>query len=156
MKTIKTIITGVVFLQLCGISLAADSARVIVKENAIREQCRFFSPVKAKIRLNDLLTITGKSGDWYKATFKGINGCVHKSAIEQKSFKLGSLAGSKGRTASKDEVSLAGKGFNPQVEASYKGSHPEADFRTVDTIEGFKVSSENLGEFLKNGGLNEQ
>lgn len=149
----RAFITGFLFLQFAVVAQAADTARVIVKENAIREQCRFFSPVKAKIRLNDVLTVTGKSGDWYKVTFKGVNGCVHKSAIEQKSFKLGNLVGSSG--ASKDEVSLAGKGFNPQVEASYKGSHPEADFRTVDTIEGFKVSNESLGEFLKNGGLNE-
>lgn len=151
---IKITITAVFFLHLPGLCLAADSARVIVKENAIREQCRFFAPVKAKVRYNDLLAITGKSGDWYKVTFKGVNGCVHKSAIEQKSFKLGSLAGSAGSTASRDEVSLAGKGFNPQVEASYKGSHPDLDFRTVDTIEGFKVSSESLAEFVKGGGLN--
>ncbi|WP_243369910.1 SH3 domain-containing protein [Geotalea sp. SG265] len=151
----RAIITGVILLQLTGVALAADTARVIVKENAIREQCRFFSPVKTKIRLNDRLTVTAKSGDWYKVTFKGVSGCVHKSAVEQKSFKLGSIMGS-GKTASQDEVSLAGKGFNPQVEASYKGSHPEADFHTVDTIEGFKVSGDSLDEFLRNGGLNAQ
>jgi hypothetical protein len=155
MRTTKAIITGIIFLQFSGVALAADTARVIVKENAIRQQCRFFSPVKVKIRLNDVLTITGKSGDWYKVTFKGVSGCVHKSAIEQKSFKLGSLLGS-GKGTTQDEVSLAGKGFNPQVEASYKGSHPEADFRTVDTIEGFKVTNESLDAFLTSGGLNGQ
>ncbi len=154
MKIFRAVITGIIFLQSCAWAMAADTARVIVKENAVRDQCRFLAPVKAKLRYNDLVTLTGKSGDWYKVTFKGVSGCVHKSAIQKKTFKLGTINGT-GQTASSDEVSLAGKGFNPQVEASYKGEHPEVDFHAVDTIEGFKVSSENLDEFLKNGGLKE-
>ena len=50
---------------------------------------------------------------------------------------------------------LAGKGFNPQMEASYKGSHPDLDFRSVDAIEHYQVSSDALTEFLKDGGLSE-
>ena len=155
MRTFTAITIAAIFLLSPVFSPAADTARVIVRENAIREQCRFFAPVKAKIRYNDLLTILSKSGDWYKVRFKGVSGCVHKSAIEEKSFKLGGGFSSQGQTPSRDEVSLAGKGFNPQVEASYKGSHPELDFRTVDAIEHFQVSSEALSEFLKDGGLSE-
>lgn len=154
MRTHTAIIIVILFLLVPGLSPAADSARVIVRENAIREQCRFFAPVKAKIRYNDLLTILSKSGDWYKVSFKGVKGCVHKSAIEEKSFKLGGGFAS-GGGPSKDEVSLAGKGFNPQVEASYKGSHPDLDFRSVDAIEHYQVGSDALTEFLKNGGLSE-
>ena len=133
---------------------AADTVRVITRENAIRSDCRFFAPVKAKVRYHDQLTVFGKSGDWYRVGFKGIKGCIHKSAVEEKGFRLGSLAGTGGK-ASSDEVSLAGKGFNPQVESSYKGKHPELDFRTVDVIEGYKVPTEELDEFLRSGGLTE-
>lgn len=155
MRTHKAIIIVIFFLLVPAISPAADSARVIVRENAVRAQCRFFAPVKAKIRYNDLLTILSKSGDWYKVSFKGVNGCVHKSAIEAKSFKLGSGFASGGQAPSRDEVSLAGKGFNPQVEASYKGSHPDLDFSSVDAIEHYQVSSDAIAEFLKDGGLSE-
>lgn len=155
MRTHTITIIVILFLLVPALSPAADSARVVVRENAIRAQCRFFAPVKAKIRYNDLLTIISRSGDWYKVSFKGVNGCVHKSAIEEKSFKLGGGFAPGGQAPSRDEVSLAGKGFNPQVEASYKGSHPELDFRSVDEIEHYQVSSDALTEFLKNGGLSE-
>ena len=153
MKNYTAIITLILFLLAPAFSMAADSARVIVRENAIREQCRFFAPAKAKIRYNDLLTILSRSGDWYKVSFKGVKGCVHKSALEEKSFKLSSVVAGRGKGPSTDEVSLAGKGFNPQVEASYKGSHPDLDFHLVDAVERNQVSSEALSEFMRIGGL---
>lgn len=130
----------------------AESARVVTRENAIRSECRFFAPVKVKVRYNDRLTILGQKGDWFLVSFRGVKGCIHKSALEQKSFRLSSLIGT-GGGATSEEVSLAGKGFNPQVESAYKGKHPNLDFRTVDIIEGFKVPPAELEKFLKEGGL---
>ena len=150
MRTL-TIFFAVVF---CGTSplLAADTVRVVTRENAIRQDCRFVAPVKAKVRYGDQLAVVAKSGDWYRVTFKGAKGCIHRSAVEEKSVKLGRVSG-KGGGATSDEVSLAGKGFNPQVESSYKGKHPELDFSAVDVIEQYQVPPDTLQEFLKSGGL---
>lgn len=133
---------------------SAETARIVTKENAIRQDCRFFAPVKAKVRYNDSVTIQGQSGDWFRVSFKGVKGCIHKSALEEKGFSLSGLGGS-GAPVSSNEVSLAGKGFNPQVEASYKGRHPEMNFSTVDGIEKYQVSPEALQEFFEEGGLNQ-
>jgi purine-binding chemotaxis protein CheW len=44
---------------------------------------------------------------------------------------------------------LAGKGFTPEVESSYRSKHPEMNFAQVDQIEGFKVDPASLQTFIK-------
>jgi hypothetical protein len=146
-----TIILGVLFSA--GLLHAAESARVITRENAVRKQCRFFAPVAAKVRYNDPLTLLSRSGDWYKVSFRGVSGCIHKSAVATGTYRLSGNLGGKGGGASADEVSLAGKGFNPQVEAAYKGKHPGLSFRTVDEVERYHAPDEKLQAFLGKGGL---
>ncbi len=70
-------------LLLATASLAADTARVATKENAIRSDARFFAPVKAKVRYQDTVTVLDKKGDWYKVRFKGAEGYIHKSGLEE-------------------------------------------------------------------------
>jgi hypothetical protein len=149
-------ITVSAFLLISADFAYAETARVASRENAIRQDCRFFAPVKAKVKLNDSLTVQSKSGDWFKVTFNGISGCIHKSALEDKSFRLSNLGGDSGAQTSANEVALAGKGFNPQVEASYKGKHPDMDFASVDRIEKLQPTQDELQEFFLKGGLNLQ
>lgn len=147
--------TMLLSLLVATAALAADTARVITKENAIRAEARFFAPAKATLRYRDVVTILARKGDWYQVRFKGTEGYIHKSALEQKSFSLGSLAGSGSGGASSDEVALAGKGFNPQVESSYKKGHPELDFKRVDQIERAQVPDAELERFITAGRLNQ-
>ncbi|HOP41767.1 MAG TPA: hypothetical protein PLI53_12060 [Geobacteraceae bacterium] len=126
---------------------------VVTRENAIRQDCRFFSPVKQKVKYNDLLGILSRSGDWRKVSFHGVIGCIHKSALTEGSISLVGGLGGWGGGASADEVSLAGKGFNPQVEASYKKNHAGLNYTAVDSIERYTVSDEAQQEFMKKGGL---
>jgi len=147
---ILLIIVGI--LLAAGLVHAAGTVRVVTRDNAIRQECRFFSPVKAKVRYGDPLSVKSREGDWYRVSFQGASGCIHKSAVTEGSVKLASGSGS-GRGASSDEVSLAGKGFNPQVEASYRNKHPELSFQTVDSIERYSVPPEKLQDFIVKGGL---
>jgi hypothetical protein len=132
---------------------AAETARVVTRENAIRTDSRFFAPVRVTVRYQDTVTVLARKGDWFKVRFKGTEGYIHKSALEEKNFSFGSLAG-KGGGASADEVALAGKGFNPQVEASFRKSHPGLSFRTVDELERSRVPAEQMERFIVTGGLN--
>jgi hypothetical protein len=142
-----------IIISISSVSVHAETATVITKENAIRESCRFFSPVKATVHYNDVLEVVSQEGDWFQVKFKGIQGCIHKSAIEKKSFSFSNLVGSK-KSASGEEVALAGKGFNPQVEAAYRGQNPNLKFGEVDSIVGYKISENKLREFIKSGKLN--
>jgi hypothetical protein len=133
----------------------ADSARIITRENAVREDCRFFAPVKKKVRLNEMVDIVSKDGDWLRVKYKGVAGCIHKSAVDEKNVDISGVSGSKSHAASRDEVALAGKGFNPEVEKTYKGKHPELDFKSIDNMEGSSPSDESIKKFVSNGGLNQ-
>jgi len=135
-------------------SLHAETATVITKQNSIRASCRFFSPVKATVHYNDMLEVISQQGDWYQVRFRGIQGCIHKSAIQKKSVSLSKLVGSQGQATSAEEVALAGKGFNPQVEAAYKNKNPGLNFAGVDRVESYKIPENELRGFIQSGKLN--
>lgn len=131
-----------------------ETMQVITKENAIRAECNFYSAVKSMVKYADTLEIVSTKGDWYMVKFLDKSGCIHKSALDKTAVKLAKTDGDK-HTASKDEVSLAGKGFNPQVEDAYKKKHPELDFNLVTKIEGITVPADKVAKFIKDGGLTE-
>ncbi|MER3446692.1 MAG: hypothetical protein C4291_07530 [Candidatus Dadabacteria bacterium] len=152
----KTRLLSIISLLIAvsSVSLGAETATVITKENAIRESCRFFSPVRATVHYGDALEIVSQEGDWFRVDFRGVQGCIHKSAIEKKSFSLSNLVGSNKQSTSGQEVALAGKGFNPQVESAYRSQNPQLNFREVNALENYRVPESKLREFIKIGGLN--
>lgn len=140
-------------ILLCGlfcVSAAAETVHVTTRENAVRSECRFFAPVKLKVVLGDRLTVNGHKGDWFLVSAKGVSGCIHKSAVED---RLSSGRGAAAGSASSDEVSLAGKGFNPQVEAGYKKSNKNLNYAAVDEIGRIQVGEKSLESFVLQGGL---
>lgn len=149
--------TAIIVIVLCSLSClpaAAETIKVTTRENAVRSDCRFFAPVKLKVSLGDQLTVKGRKGDWYLVSAKGVNGCIHKSAVESRSFASSGRRASTGG-ASADEVSLAGKGFNPQVEAGYRKSGKGLNYAAVDEISRISVSEKSLETFVQQGGLNQ-
>jgi len=140
-------------IALFSASSFAETVRVVTKENAIREDCRFLAPVKNKVYYGDELEVSARNGDWFKVKFRNVNGCINKNAVVDKTVSLSDVS-TKGHTTTRNEVALAGKGFTAEVEKSYKGKHPELDFNAVDGIEEYKVSEEALKIFITAGGLN--
>lgn len=135
-------------------SVKAETLTVITKQNAIRESCKFFAPIKTTVNYNDVLQVISQSGDWYQVTYRGIQGCIHKSAVEKKSVSFGRLNVSGSQTTSGEEVALAGKGFNPQVEAAYARENPSLNFQAINRIESYKVPENQLMNFIEGGRLN--
>lgn len=147
--------TTLIAILLCGLtsaSAAAETVQVTTRENAVRSDCRFFAPVKLKVSLGDRLNVNSRKGDWLQVSSKGVNGCIHKSAVENRNFAASGRGASAGGTSS-DEVSLAGKGFNPQVEASYKKSGKNLNYAAVDEIIRIQASEKSLESFVLQGGL---
>jgi len=134
--------------------LKAETAVIVTKENALRADCKFFSPLKSKVRYNDVIDVLSQQGDWYKVRFQGTEGCIHKSAIEKKSVSLSNLVGVGNQSASAEEVALAGKGFNPQVEKEYKEQNLGLNYSSVSKIEEYEVSEMEIRKFIENGKLN--
>lgn len=148
----RIVVFSLMLIFTAGIVLA-DTVTVITKDNAIREYARFFAPVKANVRYNDRLEVLAVEGDWYRVRYGASVGYIHKSAVEKRVAGMSSSYPGKRSSVSQSEAALAGKGFNPQVEASYKQHHPEMKFYLVDNIERYLVPDREVAQFITNGGL---
>jgi hypothetical protein len=148
----KTTIIVILLCSLFCLTAAAETLQVTTRENAVRGDCRFFAPVRLKVSLGDQLTVRGRKGDWYLVSARGINGCIHKSAVGSRKFASAGRGAASGGTSA-DEVSLAGKGFNPQVEAGYRKSNKNLNYPAVDEIIRIQVNEKALESFVLQGGL---
>ncbi|MCX7724344.1 MAG: SH3 domain-containing protein [Thermodesulfovibrio sp.] len=157
MKAMKFnfIIKLVILLSLIATFSYAETVTVITKENAIREFPRFFAPVKSLVKYNDILEVITKEGDWFKVKFKNKIGYIHKTAVERRTALIRESSLSKKTGTTEGEITLAGKGFNPQVEKAYKEKYPEMRYDIVDKVERYDVSDKDLVSFIRAGGLSE-
>jgi hypothetical protein len=145
-------------MGLCLISsvAAAATVKVITQEAMIRKDKRFFAPALVRAPFGAALQESGREGDWFRVSYQGKEGWIHKSAVQEQKFQLSSLAGGQAEEASQDEVALAGKGFNPQVESQYKKDNSQlaAAYAQVDRVEAMTVPQPTLNQFIASGKLN--
>ena len=135
---------------LCASAALAATITVLVQQTVVRRRPQFFAPAAATAKLGDSFEAEGPSAGWYKTEA----GYVHESAVSAKRIKLSadsSVAG--GASATAEEVTLAGKGFNSQVEKSYGARNASANFAAVDAMERRAVSDSAVLEFLRKGDL---
>ncbi len=126
---------------------AAATLTVLVQETTLRKRPQFFAPAAGTARLGQTFQAEAPEGGWYKVA----GGYLHSSAVTAKKVKVG--GGEVAGSASAEEVTLAGKGFNAQVEKSYGGKNAGANFRAVDAMERRSVSESAVLEFMRAGGL---
>ena len=128
---------------------------VQVKKCQLRNKPSFLGKIVANLNYADRVTVENEQDDWFKVKPENVStsGWVHVSALSSKKIVL--KQGSKDVTsaASSDELALAGKGFNKQVENNYKRKNKNADFTWVDKMETYVVSQKEMQRFMKEGGL---
>jgi hypothetical protein len=78
---------------------------------------------------------------------------MHSSALTEKKIVFTAGAKDVQTSASSNEVALAGKGFNKQVENEFKGKNPNINYAWIDRMEKFVVSEKQIKQFLKEGEL---
>jgi hypothetical protein len=141
-------------LFLTGMAQAGEMVKVKVQKSTIFQQPKFFSKVVASVEYGDQLEILDELKDWIHVKFREQKGWIHKSSLTSDKFNLRTIfVGTSSPSATHDEVALAGKGFNPEVERGYKESHPEMNYALVDEIESYDVESDSLYDFITRGGL---
>ncbi len=133
----------------------AATVKVITQDAVIRQDKRFFAPAVVRVPLGASLQQLGKEGDWFRVSFQGKEGWIHKSALEEQKFQLSSLAGGKAEETSRDEVALAGKGFTPEVEKAFREKNPKMRYDLVDQVQAYRVDDQRLQAFLQAGSLRE-
>lgn len=133
---------------LAASAVTAATVTVLVQETTLRKRPQFFAPTAGVAKLGEKFDATGPDAGWYRTDA----GYIHQSAVTAKKVSLGS-GGSTGGTASAEEVTLAGKGFNSQVEKSYSEKNASANFAAVDAMEKRSVTEDAVLAFLRAGGL---
>ena len=149
--------TLIILVGLCLVASVAVAAtvKVITQEAVIRKDKRFFAPALVRAPFGAALEELGKEGDWFRVNYQGQEGWIHKSAIQEQKFQLSSLAGGQADEASRDEVALAGKGFNPEVEKAFRDKNPKMRYDLVNQVQAYRVEEQKLQAFIRAGNLRE-
>jgi hypothetical protein len=139
-------------LVMSSMALAA-TLKVITEEAMIRKEKRFFAPVVARVPYGEMIEELERQGDWLRVNYRGQQGWIHISAVQEQKFRL--TTGEKAQEPSREEVALAGKGFTPEVENSFRDKNPKMRFDLVDQVQSYKIEEKQLQTFLQTGFLRE-
>lgn len=136
-----------------GVAVAAtETVTVIVKKTAIRGDRQFYAPSIAEAEFGDAFSVLERQKGWIKVGAKSGAGWLHESAVTARKV-VASAKGPAGGNVADEDVALAGKGFNPQVESEYKKKNPEANYAAVDRLEKIAVDENALEAFGRDGNL---
>lgn len=151
---LKGLLIGIAILFVA--LLLAENLIVKVQTTYVRKDPKFYSPAVATLAAGETVTQISAQAGWFKVRIsQGVEGWIHSSAVRSKSFSLAALDKSLKTQATTEEVALAGKGFNKQVEEEYKSRNKELSFAEVDRMLRIIVKTEQLRAFLVNGKLGE-
>ncbi|MBC8424349.1 SH3 domain-containing protein [bacterium] len=130
---------------------AAQMLSVQVREGQLRERPTFLGKVVATVEYGDRMEVVSTRGGWTKVRGDGAEGWIHTSALTEKRVVLESGGRDVDTGASGEELALAGKGFNDEVEGEFRDGNPDVDYDWVDRMEEMVVSAEDAAEFLEYG-----
>jgi uncharacterized protein YgiM (DUF1202 family) len=157
----QRIATLFLLLLAAAVLFAADALperSIVVKQTPVRDKPSFTGKILGTLVYTDRVQIvempSGASWAKVRLAAKKLEGWVHVSALakdDKPVVKAGSENVASG--ASGSEVALAGKGFNPEVEAEYK-KDPSLNYAAVDAMEAYVVPPAALSAFVTQGGLN--
>lgn len=133
--------------------IGEDLMSVQIKEGQLRATPSFLGKVVARIRYGDQVEVLREEGKWVQARSGRKTGWIHESALTEKKIVLAAGKKDVETAASSDELALAGKGFNADVEKEFKAQNRDIDFTWVDWMEKLTISPKEMVAFLKKGGV---
>jgi uncharacterized protein YgiM (DUF1202 family) len=135
-----------------GVVFAAQMS-VQVRDGKVRATPSQLGRVVTTVEYGALVQAGAPQNGWYSVTTAdGKTGWLHESALSKKPIAMRAGATDAATGVSSDEVALAGKGFNEQVEAKLR-SEGKLDYTWVDRMSAFKVDANEISKFLKEGHL---
>jgi hypothetical protein len=127
---------------------------VQVKQGQVRSTPSFLGSVTATLAYGDKVEIIEDKGAWKMVAIRKIKGWMHMSALTTKTIALQAGKTDVKTGATGNELALAGKGFNPKVEAEFKSKNKHIDYTWVDRMEAFAIKPGQMQAFLKQGQVN--
>jgi hypothetical protein len=158
MIRLKPFLFALLFILLGGITVFAVVQKfmsVQVKTGQVRSAPSFTGMIIQKLSYGEQVAVSEEKSSWVKVSMadKNTEGWMHSSALTHKKIVLKPGASDVEKTASGDEVALAGKGFNEEVEKNYRTGNKNLDYEGVDKMEKIVVSQPEIEKFLNEGGL---
>lgn len=145
---------GLVAVAVSAFAAGPATMSVQVKNGQIRSTPSFLGQIVAPLDYGDKVQVLETRNEWSKVTGPGgQTGWVHGSALTKKRIVMSAGSQDVQTEASGDELALASKGFNSDVEADFKSKNKNVDFRWVDKMEKFKVQPQEMQSFLEEGGV---
>lgn len=151
-KMIRALIVLLIVVMIIPFPAIADGNQTMsvqVKDAQVRSTPSFMGRLVTTLSYGAKVQVQTEKGDWAKIG----PGWIHASALTPKEIVLKAGAADVDRYASGEEVALAGKGFNKQVEGAHKAANPKLDYGWVDRMEGFTVSGDEMRRFIREGDL---
>ena len=141
---------GILFLYIPA--NAQETLSVQVKEGELRATPSFLGQIVARVAYGDRVTVIEDRGTWKKVSLRGgKQGWMHASALTTKRIALKAGQTNVQTGATQNELALAGKGFNEQVESSFRKENKNLDYTWINKMESFKVSPDLMRNFLAQG-----
>ncbi len=142
-----------VLLALCAGAALAAPMSVQVRNGKVRATPSQLGKVVATVDYGAMVQAGMPQNGWYQVTLAdGKTGWVHESALSKKPVAMRAGTSDVATGASSDEVALAGKGFNEQVEAKMKADG-KLDYTWVDRMSKFQVGEDQIALFRAQGKL---
>lgn len=138
------------------IALAERMMVVQVREAQIRSTPSFLGKISARAGYGEKLTIIADQKGWIKVRKNApstTEGWMHRSALSTVKVILKSSDKSTTGKPATQEVALAGKGFNENIERGYATEYQNLDYKWVDKMEKMTSNPEELAKFIANGSL---
>jgi SH3-like domain-containing protein len=137
-------------------AIAGETLSVQVKESEIRATPSFLGKIIARIAYGEMVEVVENSGSWKNVSIKDntAQGWIHESALSTERIILHEGQTDARTGATQDELALAGKGFNKQVEEEFIKQNKDLDYTWINRMEKFEVTPEVMETFLARGEVN--
>ena len=143
----------IILLLLSSCVAFAASMSVQVQQTKVRATPSQLGKSIETVKYGDSVDAGELKNGWYPVTTQtGKNGWLHESALSKKAIKMSAGTTTTATGVSSDEVALAGKGFNEQVEAKLK-AEGTLDFTWVDRMIQYNIDADKIIEFRTQGNL---
>lgn len=141
-----------IILMLMLFQVNAESIYIQQKQTLLKETPSFLAKTVATCKYGDEVKVIEEKEKWKKVSFGTKKGWIFASAaVENLNYSSG--ASNAPSSVSSNEVMLAGKGFNKQVESTYREQNPKMRFDLVDAMEKQSINPKSQVSFVQAGQL---
>ncbi len=142
-----------VLLAICAGTALAGTLNVQVRNAKVRATPSQLGKVVADVAYGASVQTGTLQNGWYPVTLpNGATGWLHESTLTKKKIAMSAGTGDAATGVSSDETSLAGFGFNEQVESKMKADG-KLDYTWVDRMSKFAVDPAQIEAFRAQGSL---